>query len=397
MIDSDNQNTADNIDDRILDDSIILEDCCEELLEGEDVETTPSDEIYPDVEVRVERAFYSTSHLKNLVEKRKQLRIAPNFQRNRVWKVAQNSELIESILMGIPIPTIYLFESNDGTKQVVDGRQRISAIIDFLNGSFALRDLKILKKLNGLKFDSLDPVMQGKFEDYQLSVYIIQPPTPERIKYDIFDRVNRGGTQINKQEMRNALYMGEATKLVKELSQMDCFLTASDRGVSPRRAKDQYIILRALAFLLYYRYRDELNQLGNVKIEYRGDIDDFLSKILVFLNSNDEDVKRLRSVLKKDITQALDLASKQLGGDAFRFEAPAHGRRRAINMPLFEMLVYILSHPGAPNVLPSKLKTEVSKLKAEFDKQQMLMSNVDSTKNVNTRFEIADNLIKSIF
>lgn len=91
--------------------------------------------------------------------------------------------------------------------------------------------------------------MQGIFEDYQLSFYIIQPPTPERVKYDIFDRVNRGGTRLTNQEMRNALYKGRSTVMLRELAVSSEFLKATGRGISSRRMKDQYIILRSIAFI----------------------------------------------------------------------------------------------------------------------------------------------------
>ena len=187
----------------------------DDRLEGESANSVEDvNEVYPNAEVRVEKAQFSTIHLKRLVEERGELIIDPNFQRNKVWTNKQAAELVESILMGIPIPTIYLFEMKNGKKQVVDGRQRITAILDFLNDELPLKDLKILKQYNGNKFSELEPKMRGVFEDYQLSFYIIQPPTPERVKYDIFDRVNRGGTQLNSQEMRNALYIGTATKLI---------------------------------------------------------------------------------------------------------------------------------------------------------------------------------------
>lgn len=103
-----------------------------DLLEGETSGNTGDVEsVYPNAEVRVEKAQYSTMHLKRLVEERKELVIDPDFQRNDVWSARQSAELVESILMGIPIPTIYLFEMKNGTKQVVDGRQRISAILNF--------------------------------------------------------------------------------------------------------------------------------------------------------------------------------------------------------------------------------------------------------------------------
>ena len=170
--------------------------------------------IYPNAEVRVEKAQYSIMHLHTLCLKRKELIIDPDFQRHDVWKQRQKSELIESILMGIPIPLMYLFEDKNGKKQVVDGRQRISAILDFLEGKFKLNNLRILKQFNGCCFADLDLKQQGVIEDFQLLFYIIQPPTPERVKYDIFDRVNRGGTPFNKQEISYALYRGRFTRLL---------------------------------------------------------------------------------------------------------------------------------------------------------------------------------------
>lgn len=96
-------------------------------------------------------------------EKRKELIIDPDFQRHDVWKQRQKSELIESILMGIPIPLMYLFEDKNGKKQVVDGRQRISAILDFLEGKFKLNNLRILKQFNGCCFADLDFEATGSY------------------------------------------------------------------------------------------------------------------------------------------------------------------------------------------------------------------------------------------
>jgi hypothetical protein len=103
----------------------------EELLENESgLEINGDDDslsIYPNAEVRVEKVQYSVLHLKCLYENRKELILNPDFQRKDVWKGKQRAELIESILMGIPIPIMYFFETADGRKQVVDGRQRITS------------------------------------------------------------------------------------------------------------------------------------------------------------------------------------------------------------------------------------------------------------------------------
>ena len=109
----------------------------------------------------MDKAQFSILHLRRLCVDRKEIIISPDIQRNDVWKGRQESELIESILMGIPIPIMYLFEARDGKKQVVDGRQRINTILRFLNGEFKLKDIRILHELNGKLFTDLVLMLQG--------------------------------------------------------------------------------------------------------------------------------------------------------------------------------------------------------------------------------------------
>lgn len=363
-----------------------------DFLEGETTDIGGLESVYPNAEVRVEKAQYSTMHLKRLVEERKELVIDPDFQRNDVWSAKQSAELVESILMGIPIPTIYLFEMKDGTKQVVDGRQRISAILNFLNNKFSLKDLKILPQCNGKTFSELDFKMQGIFEDYQLSFYIIQPPTPERVKYDIFDRVNRGGTRLTNQEMRNALYKGHSTVMLKDLAASSVFLNATGRGISSKRMKDQYVILRSIAFYLLKKKQHEVLEQNGETIEYKSDIDDFLAKTMIFLNEKAS--KELLEDCKNTFYRAMDNCYNVLGRDAFRFDSES-GDRRPINMPLFEVLMYVFSD----NKLMEDVdytKKEVENFKRKFDHQQMFSGNVDSTTNLNDRYDLAEELIKQI-
>jgi hypothetical protein len=347
--------------------------------------------IYPNAEVRVEKVQFSVLHLKRLYEERKELILNPDFQRNEVWKGKQRSELIESMLMGIPIPIMYLFEAPDGHKQVVDGRQRITTIIDFVNNKFALKELKILHELNGSKFLDLDKKLQGIFEDYQLYVYLIQPPTPERVKYDIFDRVNRGGTRLNNQEMRNALYGGKATKLLKELSESDAFLKATERGISPTRMKDQYVILRTLAFVLWKK-GDLKNIYGLEPIEYKSDIDDFLAKVMIAINSHLDE--RVIKTARNNFLDAMNRIQRILGNDAFRFEPKESGTRRPINMLLFEVMTYLFTFEVTDDerVLPliKDWKKEIDKTGGSF------RESVDSTLSVMARFENIEQVLDEI-
>ena len=365
----------------------------DDRLEGESANSVEDvNEVYPNAEVRVEKAQFSTIHLKRLVEERGELIIDPTFQRNKVWTNKQAAELVESILMGIPIPTIYLFEMKNGKKQVVDGRQRITAILDFLNDELPLKDLKILKQYNGNKFSELEPKMRGVFEDYQLSFYIIQPPTPERVKYDIFDRVNRGGTQLNSQEMRNALYIGTATKLISELANSQEFLNATGKGISPKRMKDQYVILRSISFYLLKKRYETVTRENGDSIEYKSDIDDFLAKMMIFLNEKASE--ELISDCRNTFLTAMKNCSIIMGEDAFRFESSTENRR-PINMPLFEVMMYIFADKSVFN-WPEHTKEKVNDFKEKFDHKQMFAGNTDSTLNLNERYKLAEELIKQI-
>ncbi len=356
----------------------------DEAFEGEDGNNLSFNdgEVYPNADVRVSRVQYSLLHVRRLVENRKDLLIAPDFQRRNVWKQKQRVELVESIIMGIPLPVIYLFESADGKKQVVDGRQRITAIIDFLNNEFPLKVLQILPQYNNKRFSELAPKFQGIFEDYQIFCYVIQPPTPERVKYDIFDRVNRGGTMLNSQEMRSALYQGEATKLIDEICQSDEFLKVTGNAVSPIRMRDRYAALRILAF--YLLFSNQLNDDGNeTPIAYKSDMDDFLAKVMVRINSSSSSGQRCR--WKSDILEAFEELYQLLGPDAFRFISNQPGKKRPLNMPLMEALTFLfILNWERPDY--NTLCSEIATFKDFLDTTGRFRSRVDSSVSVKLRF-----------
>ena len=209
----------------------------------------------------------------------------PDFQRNEVWNTRQKSELIESVVMGIPLPLIYLAETMEGKLVIVDGRQRLTTFFKYLDNEFALNSLKIMTELNSCKFRDLEnDVKKSKYaaeiEDFQLVIQIIKYPTPDRVRFDIFDRVNRGGTPLNNQEMRNALYQGSATKLLNE------FKDATGHSVSPLHMKDKYIILRAISFYLWEKKL--LKKKNGETVVYRSDIEEFLGYSMEYLNWADD-------------------------------------------------------------------------------------------------------------
>lgn len=323
----------------------------QDKLEGEE----NSGDIYPNATVKISKEQFSIYELKRQHEKYTTLVIAPPFQRGNVWKTQQKSELIESILMGIPIPMMYFFEDKEGKRQVVDGRQRLTTVFYFLNNQFSLKNLKILPEQNGKYFKELEPILQSTVERCQLFIYVIQPPTPEKIKFDIFDRVNRGGTSLNEQEMRNALYQGKATELLNRLVKLGCFQQATGYGINSNRMKDKYVVLRFLSFyMLHQNWLD--------KIEYKSDIDDFLAKTMKFINAlSDEKIAQLENVFITAMTNSYEM----LGENGFRFVKK--DKLRPINMALFEVIAYFFSQVKLAEMAPDLLQKEVESLKQKWD------------------------------
>lgn len=148
-----------------------------------------------------------------------------------------------------------------------------------MDNQFALKGLKIFSQLNGYRFHDLEEEKElrrfaSAIEDFQLIMHIIKYPTPDRVRFDIFDRVNRGGDPLNNQEMRNALYQGRSTRLLKKLAEKEEFKAATGNSISPVHMKDRYIILRAIGF--YFWENGQLVRRNGEKVRYRSDIEELL-------------------------------------------------------------------------------------------------------------------------
>lgn len=364
------------------------------LQDSEDDAEVKSDDISPEdvypTTVSVSAEGSSVFELKRQHEKNR-INLSPDYQRGSVWSLRQKSELIESILMGIPLPIMYFFEDELGVKQVVDGKQRLSTLFSFLDNEFRLTELPVLQNIKGKKFEELTGVEQGKIEDYKLSINVIKPPTPDRIKFDIFDRVNRGGTRLNNQEMRNAIYQGKATKLLEKLKDSESFKSATDYSIRSRVMKDRYVILRFLAFYLWRK--GQLKEKNSSLVEYKSDVDAFLGKTMEFLNrSTDDEIDALEIVFES----AMQNAYEMIGKDGFRVSSYTERERRtSVSMALFEVLSYLYTSKKSVINKP-KTKQLIQLLFEDEEFLESITTPVDSSTKVNKRFEKIENLIERL-
>ena len=374
------------------------EDVKNTIIENEDelnIDWQEEGQIYPMDGIKVEKGFYTVFELKRRFDsKDKRIILDSEFQREDVWKNDRKSELIESVLMGLPLPIFYFNQDKYGRLIVVDGRQRLTALFEYMNDMYALTKLKILPKLNNLRFSQLPPQLVGRLEDYQIQAHVILPPTPERIKFDIFDRVNRGGMQLNKQEIRNALYQGEATKLLKRIVESDVFMKATGGAfINEKRMKDKYLITRFITFVLYYLNKLE-DDMGNVYV-YHDDIDDFLGRGMDAINKMGKtDIQEIET-LEDMVIDNLEKSHFYLGEDAFRLKQ--EGKRSPINMNVFETVMFMMiSLPKNSTSLKSKVQEEYF----EFINSPKFRDNIgnhrDSATKLHWRLETAKKIGKKI-
>lgn len=157
---------------------------------------------------------YNLSTLSDLVVQNT-IDLSPAYQRRFRWDEAKQSKLIELFLMNVPIPPIFLNEDAYGQYSVIDGKQRLHAINEFLRGRLKLRDLKVFADINGLSFDNLPLQLQAVLKTRPtLRGIIILRQSDQDLKFQVFERLNTGGVHLNAQEIRNSTYTGPFNDLL---------------------------------------------------------------------------------------------------------------------------------------------------------------------------------------
>jgi hypothetical protein len=253
---------------------------------------------------------------------RKEIDLAPPFQRLAgIWKAKQKSRLIESLMLRIPLPVFYVAADQQDNWTVVDGLQRMTTIKEYFGNQFSLSGLTYLAQLTNLTYCDLPRSMQRRIDETELVIHIIEPGTPDEVMFNIFRRINTGGSPLNGQEIRHAMHKGPARDYLRCLAESDDFLEATCRSVSPDRMADRECVLRFLAFRLISRKY------------YMNELDGFLSAAMLKINELSE---QQRETLAVDFHRSMAASSAIFGNDAFRKPRHSGGARSPINKALFE-------------------------------------------------------------
>lgn len=307
----------------------------------------------------------------------------PDFQRAFVWDTERQSRLIESVLLRIPLPVMYLAENLDGKLVVVDGLQRLTTFQRFVGNKLRL-DLDN-PELRGKRFSELEMRLQNRIEDTNLVLYVVDAKVPERVRLDIFERVN-GGVPLTRQQMRNCLYNGPGTRWLRRCAEMQTFerlFSAHAAAVMQRAMRDRELVNRYGAFRL----------LGWEA--YRGDMDQFLGDALKRMNEMPETaLNDLAAEFERALSNNVFLFDRM----AFRRHAEGETKGGRFNVALFDVFATVLGRYDAPRVAAAR-----ADLRAMFFARMVDSSftaavayGTNQTERVRTRFRIVTDAVVEV-
>ena len=315
--------------------------------------------------------------------------LRPEFQRTSdVWSPVKKSRLIESVLLGLPLPSFYFSEDPETNKLlVVDGLQRLCAFSDFcITKKLKLKGMQFLTELEGRTYEKLDRTQIRRIKSLKVTLNTLRKNTPQRVKLVIFQRVNTAGVPLTAQEMRNALYQKKATDLLKEMAKLDSFSKATGGKIPSKRMTDCDFANRFVAFYLY-------------RNDYDGNLDEFMGDALEKVNKMQQ--QEIDFILKT-FDRSMQICYKLLGNTAFKRPDPQKPNSfLKTNKAIFEVLSVSIAQltDNEQKILVQKknrFQNEIYSLFKNKDFIKSITSGTAKTPQVEYRHTKVQQLIKQV-
>jgi len=270
--------------------------------------------------------------------KRGKLIIQADFQRQFVWDSIKSSRLIESALLDIPLPVVYISQEKDGNEYVIDGQQRLTSFFSFMDGrfpdgaDFRLSGLKVFSEYNRKRFTELSEENQDKVRYCKIRTIVFRKESDPNLKFEIFERLNTGSVSLNDQELRNCIYRGPYNQLLKKLATDSEFMSLIGLTKPDKRMKDIELVLRFSAFYhqTYLNYKPPMRSFLNHEMEkYQ------------FITASES------AILEAGFKNSVLIIKSVLGSNAFKryykgsdSDPNGHWEPKKFNASLYDILVY---------------------------------------------------------
>jgi hypothetical protein len=317
---------------------------------------------------------YNLQTLSDLVTQN-QIDLSPRYQRRDRWKADRQSRLIESFLMNVPIPQIFLNEDQYGKYSVIDGKQRLTAIHEFLRGRLRLTGLQIFSELNGKTIDDLAPNFRAIIGTRAaLRATIILRQSDNEVKYEVFRRLNTGGVSLNPQEIRNSTWPGPLNNLLLDLSELDKFrvllgIVQPERSALYKEMRDVELVLR------YFTFRNDWDS-------FSGGMAKRLDR---FMTDNQKASKAQLVQMTAEFEHKLSQVHAAFGTHAFRrFTPETKTWRKPIVAALFD--AHMFSVGNHPPELLAECSSEIDHRYTALFSDQGFRRSIDAATNTPALF-----------
>ncbi|WP_086871471.1 DUF262 domain-containing protein [Kosakonia pseudosacchari] len=283
------------------------------------------------------------------IYEREEMVINPVYQRLYRWDESQKTRFIESLLLGIPIPPIFVFTSEDGRWEVIDGLQRLSTIFEFAgvlkDGDGKIKDFfipsgtKALPSLDGLKWDAVNPdeklplSVRLDFERSRIRVEILKKESDEKTKFDLFERLNTGGSSLTPQEVRNCIMIMINPAFFNKIEELSKYPAFVNINLQTEKAKLEQKPIELVLRFLAYRYK---------QYDRSVDINEWLSSVVYDMSKDEQyDIDSEAEIFKR----TLSVLEKSAGQDSFKkYDGTSFSRNFLISS--FE----VITHGIATNI-----------------------------------------------
>ena len=290
-----------------------------------------------------ERSDFLLPQILDFVQNKRWLNLRPEYQRRQVWDRKTQSQFIESLLMNLPIPPVFLFEFEYSRYEVMDGQQRLSAIMAFYSNTLKLTGMEYWDELNGRSYSDLPLLLQRGLDRRRISAVVLQSNSSvqndDELRQIVFERLNTGGQRLNAQELRNCIYASPFASMLVELAGYDTFDDLWDIPRYSENLTDSHVSAALADNVLFKRMGDcelvlrffALRHRKNIKGSIKAILDSCMKSSIALTNDQ-------LGQYVDDFKSRIDLAHDLFGDAAFKIKELENGKVKA-SIPFYDAIV----------------------------------------------------------
>lgn len=354
--------------------------------------------------VSQERSDFLLPQILDFVQQKRWMNLRPEYQRRQVWDRKKQSQFIESLLMNLPVPPVFLFEADYSRYEVMDGQQRLSTIVSFYSNTLKLTGMEYWTELNGRTFSDLPPLLQRGLDRRRISAVVLQSNSTvqddDELRRIVFERLNTGGQKLTTQELRNCIYASNFSSLLVELAGYDAFDDLWDIPRYSDHLIDDQVSEELADNILFKRMGDcelvlrffTLRQKRNIKGSIKSMLDNCMK-------SNITTTEPQISQYAEDFRTRIDLAQALFGDNAFKIKELESGKVKT-SAPFYDAIMIACDRQfdSRDALLRKKntLRRNIHSALSSAENYELLVGRANTADGIKKRLDLVESFFTSV-